>query len=253
MGFYHWESALQPGLHRSEGPTLRILWSVVARNIDRVRCSCVRAHASSLFGFDRFFCFDEGAVPQAPPGDEMMPATQHGALSPSPPSDSVDSALKTRRADGSDVPMHHVHTPKRSGSDLDASPPQWARTTAQDDKEEGDNEFRARHGLAKWGRVRNFAVAGSNFDCVFRFPVLGWPAYDVLFGVDGPGPHVKRKIVDGARPQNLRTDQSFIRQAGTGPLSAALGVASAEVVPQYEFRTLDERGGAECLSGDFFF
>ena len=48
MDLHNWKLAPQPYLQHHMNPTLRIVWSVAARNIGRVRRLWVRAHAPPL-------------------------------------------------------------------------------------------------------------------------------------------------------------------------------------------------------------
>ena len=155
---------------------------------------------------------EAGTVLQAASEDEMIPAAQQGAFFLFPPLDSVGSASETRRVDGSRVPTPGEHTPKLPGADSDAPSPQRARTTSQDAKGEGDNECRARHGFVGWGRVGNSAATRGDFGHALLFPVSDWPAYNVLLGMHGPGPHLKHRTFAKANLQNLQAEHSFFRQ-----------------------------------------
>ena len=155
---------------------------------------------------------EAGTVLQAASEDEMIPAAQQGAFFLFPPLDSVGSASETRRVDGSRVPTPGEHTPKLPGADSDAPSPQRARTTSQDAKGEGDNECRARHGFVGWGRVGNSAATRGDFGHALLFPVSDWPAYNVLLGMRGPGPHMEHRTFAKANLQNLQAEHSFIRQ-----------------------------------------
>ena len=91
---------------------------------------------------------------------------------------------------------------------------------------------RARHGFDTWARLGAFAVNRDDFDHVLRFPVMGWPAYDVLYGIDGPGPQTDHGIFE-ANFRKLRGPHPFIRRTGGGPSSVALVAAGAARAPQY--------------------
>ena len=161
---------------------------------------------------------ENGTGLQAPDDDAMIPAAQQGAPFLSLPLDLVDSVFDTQRVDRSHAPIPNVRTPERSDADLGAPSPSRARTTSQDAKGAGDTEPRARHGSVGWDRVGKFAPAKDNFYHSLRNPVLAWPAYTVLFGTDGPGPHTKHRISGKENFQNALVAHSCIRQTGTGPL-----------------------------------
>ena len=58
-----------------------------------------------------------------------------------------------------------------------------------------------------------------------RFASQRWgrPAYKVLRGINGPGPHLERNIFDEANSRNLPHTDSRVRQQGRYPISGATG------------------------------
>ena len=62
----------------------------------------------------------------------------------------------------------------------------------------GGNEFLARDGFAGWGCVGTLAINKEDFDQAMRFPGMGRPAYDVLFGMGGPAPQIGHRLLDVA-------------------------------------------------------
>ena len=58
----------------------------------------------------------------------------------------------------------------------------------------GDSAFRVRHHLILWSRVVTSAVSEDDFGIALCLPAMGWPAYEVIRGIDRPGPHLGRKI-----------------------------------------------------------
>ena len=115
-----------------------------------------------------------------------------------------------------------------------------ARTSAQGAKLGGANEFPARLGSVGWGCVGALLTNQGEIAHALRWPVMGRPAYDVLFGIDGLGLHIENRIFGEANLRNLPAAHPFTRQRGTDPLPVALGAAGATLVPQYEFRRLDD-------------
>ena len=118
----------------------------------------------------------------------------------------MNSTVETGRIDGSDVSNSNVHTPGKSGADLDAPSRRRDRSTSQDGKEDGRKIFRARLDFTWCDRVGNFAVNQNDFNKASRSPVLGWPAYNVLFGIGGPMPHIEHSIFDKANFQNVKAE-----------------------------------------------
>ena len=87
-----------------------------------------------------------------------------------------------------------------------------------------------------------FAVNRDDFDHASRLPATGLAAFEALFGLHGPDPHLERKIFDGEDSRNLPHTLSFFRQQGVGPISAALVATGAASAPQHEFGMTGERG-----------
>ena len=99
--------------------------------------------------------------------------------------------------------MFNVQSPKKTGDVLDAPSSQRARTSSQDARAAGYNAFRARHQLVTRGRVNTFVEAEGDFNHAVRFRMAAWPAYKILYGVGGPGPHLGHRIFDGGNLRNL--------------------------------------------------
>ena len=117
------------------GPSLVAFWSAGEGNLDRFRRRLARARASPLSETMGPITLDDGSVLQAPSDDEMLPVEQHIPLSLSAPSDLVNSEFRPIRGNGGDGYVPNLHTPKRSGVDLDAPFPQRARMASQQAKD----------------------------------------------------------------------------------------------------------------------
>ena len=77
-------------------------------------------------------------------------------------------------------------------------------------KDLGGSEFRAQHGFMGWNRVGTIETAADDCNRAVSIPVLGWPAYLVLSGIDDPGPHVDRGIFDAANFRNPAANRPCI-------------------------------------------
>ena len=93
MEFNHRELVPRRNRQRNESPTLWICWSVLARNIGRIRRRWLRVHTSTLPETIAPDSMSDGTVPQAPSDDETIPAEQQDSLFRSPPFDSVGLSL----------------------------------------------------------------------------------------------------------------------------------------------------------------
>ena len=67
----------------------------------------------------------------------------------------------------------------------------------------------------------------DDFEHAVLFSATGWPAYEVLYGVGGPGSYLEHKLPDGGNFRKLPHTHSCIRQQGVEPISAALVAAGA--------------------------
>ena len=126
--------------------------------------------------------------------------------------------------------MTNAQTPMGSGSASNVSSPRRARAISQDVRAAGDTACRV---CLPWRQVGFFSVNKDDFGHAVCLPAMGWPASEGLYGVDGPGTHLERKISD---PGNLRGSphtHSVARQQVVGPIAAAVVAAGAISVPQH--------------------
>ena len=100
---------------------------------------------------------DDGGALQIRSDDEMIPEKQQMPPPVSPPFDVVYPEFVPLRGESRDGYATHVHTPKRSGVDLDAPSTQRARMSSQAAKDlevleagqSGDDELSAQHGITQ--------------------------------------------------------------------------------------------------------
>ena len=110
----------------------------------------------------------------------------------------------------------------------------------------GDSEFSAQHGILGRTQAGIKELTTDDFDHATRYPVLGCPKYQLLFGAAGPGTHLTRRIFKMDECRNLPTETLFARQRGADPVLAASGEAGAAIVPQNELGLLKGQGEMEC-------
>ena len=227
---------------------------VVRRTFDRLRRRWARPRASLPSETVGPITLDDGCVLQVPSDDKMPPVEQHVPLSLSPPCASANSTRVLLRGDGRDGFMPNGQTRERPGVDLGALPPQRAPMSSQETKDLevleaqqlGGSEFSAQHGILGQTQVGTKELTTYNFDHAPRFPVLGWPKYQMLLGDAGPGTHLTRLIFKMDECRNLPTETLFARQRGADPVLAASGEAGAAIVPQNELGLLKGQGEMEC-------
>ena len=85
-----------------------------------------------------------------------------------------------------------------------------------------------------------FAVKLDDYELCARAPATGRPAYEVLYGADGPGPHLAEKAFSEENFRVLSRTHPCIRQQGVDPIAAATVAAGAANVPHHEFGRLRE-------------
>ena len=129
--FDHWELPPRPERHHNVNPNLHMAWAAAERNVGRFRRRWLRARASPLSEAFGPISQETGSGLQVPSDYEINPVEPRGTLSLPPPFDFVGSGSGPQRANGNDVPILLVQTPKLPGIDRDAPPPQRARTISQ--------------------------------------------------------------------------------------------------------------------------
>ena len=126
-----------------------------------------------------------------------------GSLSVRPAIGLVDSLSESEHDGGRNETANTFQTPRRSGGDLNAPPPQRARTFPQEGRIAGDTECRSREQLVLWDRVGAFSVNDEDMQHAIRSPIEGWPAYGVFRRGGEPGPRLRHHIFDGSNFRNL--------------------------------------------------
>ena len=197
---------------------------------------------------------EDGSALQFPSDDEEIPADQHFPLPHSPPFESVNSFCTPPNGDGRDGSTPNLQEPKRPTVASEAPYPQRARTPSQeaqdleelDAKRLGRSKFYAQHGISGQNQADANELPEEDFDRATRFPGLGWPTYQLLFGDGAPGVRLTQRILTWTAFGTCGGDNSFTRRRGKDSISAALGDAGSQIAPQREFRPLSREGQMEC-------